>query len=163
MSDRIAVMHEGRLLQYGTPQQIYNEPRNRTVAAFVGSPPMNFIDGEVRSAGDTLMFEAEAIRLPLPATWRVTLATRSRKVTLGIRPEAVTLLMPTDSVSGLEGVVHVQEPTGADLIVTLRVGEALVRVRTTPDVSMTPGSKARIWLNPAKMRLFDGETAESLM
>jgi multiple sugar transport system ATP-binding protein len=163
MSDRIAVMHEGQLLQYGTPHEIYNEPRSRTVAAFVGSPPMNFLEGEVRSVGTTLTFEADAICLPLPAAWGARLQTRTRRVTLGIRPEAIELLSPTGDSSGLECTVYVQEPTGADLLVTLSLGGGLIRARTTPDVVLERGTKVRILPHPTKMRLFDGESGEALL
>ena len=79
MGDRIAVMNGGRLEQIGTPDEIYNQPKGRFVASFVGSPPMNLIEGEI--AADAA-FVAPALRVPLPTPP----VARGRAV-LGVRPQ----------------------------------------------------------------------------
>ena len=124
MSDRVAVMLGGRILQVGGPDHIYHQPNCIEVAEFVGSPRINVVDalyeaGRVKYAGGSLAVEVQAIG-PLP-------------VRLGFRPEAAVL-------DGLQAahfrgeVVHL-ENLGSDLLVHVRpagVGGTLV-IRTTPD------------------------------
>ena len=86
LGDRMVVMHQGRVQQVGRPMDIYNQPANRFVAGFVGSPAMNFFEGEIKADGESVAFQTEAGSLiPLP-----TLEHRGPAV-LGIRPERVEL------------------------------------------------------------------------
>src|SRR5678816_3833412 len=82
LASRVAVMRKGRLQQFDTPLKIYNEPANRFVAEFVGSPSMNFIEGEIREG----TFVSDSMRIVL-RTSPVT-----RPVTIGIRPEHIQVL-----------------------------------------------------------------------
>ncbi|RLE71312.1 MAG: glycerol-3-phosphate ABC transporter ATP-binding protein, partial [Thermoprotei archaeon] len=66
MADRIAVLNLGRLQQYGTPDELYNKPSNVFVAGFIGSPPMNFIDGSLVETDDKLAIDIGPLKLPLP-------------------------------------------------------------------------------------------------
>ena len=84
LGDRMVVMHQGRVQQVGRPMDIYNQPANRFVAGFVGSPAMNFFEGEIKADGESVAFQTEAGSLiPLP-----TLEHRGPAV-LGIRPERI--------------------------------------------------------------------------
>ncbi len=67
MADRIAVMNKGRLQQYADPQTLYNKPANVFVASFIGSPPMNLIEGELETVGDnSVLFVSSGVKLKLP-------------------------------------------------------------------------------------------------
>lgn len=90
LGDRVAVMSAGRLQQTGTPAEVYDRPVNRFVAAFVGSPPMNFLEGRLERRDGLAFVEPGGLRLPIPAR----LAARfeagvGRPVVLGIRPAAL--------------------------------------------------------------------------
>ena len=86
LGDRMVVMHQGRVQQVGRPMDIYNQPANRFVAGFVGSPAMNFFEGEIKADGESVAFQTEAGSIiPLPS-----LEHRGSAV-LGIRPERVEL------------------------------------------------------------------------
>ena len=86
LGDRMVVMHQGRVQQVGRPMDIYNRPANRFVAGFVGSPAMNFFEGEIKADGESVAFHTEADSIiPLPS-----LEHRGSAV-LGIRPERVNL------------------------------------------------------------------------
>ena len=86
LGDRMVVMHQGRVQQVGRPMDIYNQPANRFVAGFVGSPAMNFFEGEIKADGESVAFQTEAGSIiPLPS-----LEHRGCAV-LGIRPERVEL------------------------------------------------------------------------
>jgi len=82
LADRVAVMHQGRILQLGTPTEIYNDPANLFVAGFIGSPAMNLIHGEIVGG----MFRADTFPVV-----RVNAASRA-KLVLGIRPEDIKVV-----------------------------------------------------------------------
>jgi len=85
LGDRIVVLADGRMQQVGRPIDLYRSPVNRFVAGFIGTPPMNFIDGRVANDDGAVTFAAEDVRLKLRRD--STPAAGSDAVTLGIRPE----------------------------------------------------------------------------
>ncbi|MBI1903877.1 MAG: ABC transporter ATP-binding protein [Planctomycetia bacterium] len=88
LGDRIGVLDAGRLRQLGTPQEVYDAPADRFVAGFLGSPPMNLLDGELSGGeGTALCFRGAGFCLPLAGA-PVPVASQ-RRFTLGIRPEAI--------------------------------------------------------------------------
>ncbi len=94
LGDRIVVMSEGRVQQVDTPLGIFNRPSNRFVASFLGSPPMNFVDGSVEKDGEAMWFrsrEPDALRVRLPGVDGQVLDSRSGEhVVLGFRPAALS-------------------------------------------------------------------------
>jgi multiple sugar transport system ATP-binding protein len=112
MSDRVAVMFDGEIVQVGPPQTLYAEPANRHVAEFIGSPRINMIEGVVRS-GDVI--EAGGAALPISCE-----LTPGSAVTLGFRPEAFHLVErsgPGTMVGRLQRIEH----TGSDLFIYFQV------------------------------------------
>src|SRR5436309_15056532 len=88
MADRIVVMHDGIVEQVGDPMELYNEPANRFVAGFIGSPAMNFANVRIAGANGALWAEGEGIRLRVPGPLSNRLGPYAGKeVALGIRPE----------------------------------------------------------------------------
>ncbi len=81
----IAVMDRGRVQQFGAPMDLYHQPANRFVAGFLGSPPMNFIDGD----SDGQQFAASSFRFPLSVSAELDPAVACHVATLGFRPEHV--------------------------------------------------------------------------
>jgi multiple sugar transport system ATP-binding protein len=114
LGGRIAVLHEGRVRQVGTPLDVFQHPRNRFVAQFLGSPPMNFLEGEILAAECTLWFTAGPLRLALPPGAAAFLAGRqTSRVVLGIRPEAISPRPIVGQANNtLFGTVHLVEPLG---------------------------------------------------
>jgi multiple sugar transport system ATP-binding protein len=91
LGDRVVVMRDGIMQQCGGALEIYHEPANRFVAGFLGSPPMNFLDGRISKEGDRLYFEEGSGRLPVPAAQSAALAAFvGREVALGVRPESIS-------------------------------------------------------------------------
>ncbi|MEZ4732497.1 MAG: ABC transporter ATP-binding protein [Caldilineaceae bacterium] len=162
MSDRIAIMNHGQLQQYGTPDEVYNQPANLFVAGFIGSPAMNFVDGELVQDGGQLTFRRGAVTYPLPADWAQRLTQRKgpRKITLGARPEAIGI--SHDGAGGIEGTVYVEEPLGSDIFLTVNVAGVNVIVRTTPEFHATIGDQVQLHLNPAKIYFFDAESGQAI-
>lgn len=124
MSDRVAVMLGGRLMQVASPTDIYNDPVNLDVAGFIGSPRINLFEGRVTQSGDV-----EVGGLPLAAAH----ALPGTSVTLGIRAENLHLHPPSRD-KRLHGTVRHVEHLGADMLVHLEVRGArdLVIARASP-------------------------------
>jgi multiple sugar transport system ATP-binding protein len=142
MADRIAVMNLGELQQYGSPDDVYNRPRNRFVAGFVGSTRMNF----------------------LPASLAPALAPEGRSdgVTLGIRPEVIELVAPGDARSTFDARVTLVEPLGAKDVVHLDVSGHDARVVGAPGQRPRVGDNVGLAFDPARMHRFDDETELAL-
>jgi multiple sugar transport system ATP-binding protein len=128
MSDRIAVMSDGVLQQCASPMEIYERPANLFVAGFMGSPPMNFLHGELSREDGTLTFVADGVSQPIPAPLAKALdGAGEEKVVLGVRPEDVRIAARGDGA--LPARIFVEEPLGADVLVTLELGGELLKCR----------------------------------
>jgi multiple sugar transport system ATP-binding protein len=143
LGDRIVVLADGRMQQVGTPIDLYRSPVNRFVAGFIGTPPMNFIDGRVVQEDGSAIFAAEEVRVKLPSE-RTPLS--GADVTLGIRPEDLTTKSGAESSAGspdnvLSGRVVLVERLGGTSHVHFDVGPhrllASVSNLSLPDVGET--------------------------
>jgi multiple sugar transport system ATP-binding protein len=117
MSDRVAVMDAGEILQLGSPSEIYQNPANLRVAQFIGSPAINLMPGTVGPSGG---IELGGIRLPI----RVPLPAGT-KVTVGLRPEALTPSATAAQGPGLRARLRRSENLGAELILHFDLQEPL--------------------------------------
>jgi multiple sugar transport system ATP-binding protein len=168
MSDRIAVISDGRLQQYGPPDEIYNRPRNVFVAGFMGSPTMNLIRGSITFSDGMPHFSAPGLEQPLPK--RLAFGAeraQGRSAYLGIRPESI--VVRGDGVDTaprgapwIAAPVYIQEPLGSDQFLTLDIGDARVKVRASPDLTVHAGERVEVAFDPDKLHLFDGDTGASL-
>jgi multiple sugar transport system ATP-binding protein len=162
MSDRIAVMDGGRVQQCASPLEIYNRPANQFVAGFMGSPPMNFIPGELQRDDGVLCFLAEGIRQRLPA--RLTGAVDGSSpgpVVLGVRPEDIGL--STEQGRGdHRATVFVEEPMGADVLVTVSLESALLKARADAEFRANPGQQLGLTFAEHKLHLFAADDGRAL-
>jgi multiple sugar transport system ATP-binding protein len=164
MADRIAVMDGGRLMQYGTPDEIYRRPANTTVARFIGNPSMNLITGRVAQLGDRPVFQASGIAVGLSEALASAAATRRGELTLGVRAEGLT-----PGEGGLpflgEARVYAVEPLGSDQYVDVSYGggngsePCIIKVRTRPDLKVKVGEALPLSAAPQDIYLFDGAGA----
>jgi multiple sugar transport system ATP-binding protein len=159
MADHIAVMHEGVLQQYGTPQEIYNHPVNEWVAGFVGEPPMNFVDCAVEERDGRLHLVHPGFAIPLPAAQEAALrgALRDRQVRMGVRPEEVQVAADADPLPGGHlARVKVTEPIGGDMLVSVALGEAgdELLVKTKPSFRGDMDSACRVAFDTARWHVF---------
>jgi ABC-type sugar transport system ATPase subunit len=104
LGDRIVVLADGRIQQIGRPIDLYRAPINRFVAGFIGTPPMNFVDGGLREENGKIFFSAGVISISVPRE-KTTTAKAAESLTLGIRPEDLRLndsggLRPGDGLPG---------------------------------------------------------------
>ncbi len=152
MGDRIGVLDRGRLVQIGTPAEIYGNPKNTFVARSVGSPPMNLLNGSI-AAGEA---RADAgFKLPIAAGGG---NTDGRPITFGIRPEDMYL----DDGAPVQAQVHDIENHGVAKIVTLRAGGELIRLTAPAQRSLAIDETVRFGWRPDKVVLFDRATGVSL-
>ena len=151
LASRVAVMKQGRLQQFDTPMNIYNAPANRFVAEFVGSPSMNFVDGEI--TGD--IFTSDSLRLVLKAT------PDQSRVTMGIRPEHVQVLT-TPEDGAIEASVYVTELMGNETFVFLSVGSNRLIARAPADFRAEVESRVWIRIATEKLHFFDSVSGNLL-
>ena len=160
MGRRIAVMQSGRLQQVGAPVDVYRTPATTFVATFMGAPPMNLIDGELRTDDGRWRFVREGYSLDVdPAVMGIEpgeLERAAGPVRLGVRPEHLTLAGPSDA-GGIPGTVQFLEPVGSDLFVSVGVGEHRVQVRMPPDARADRGDAVRIGFDPARSHIFGSD------
>src|SRR5262245_28919936 len=168
MSDRIAVLHDGQLQQYGPPDDVYNRPRNVFVASFMGSPTMNLLPGQITITDNSARFSAPGLDQVLPA--RLAAAAQRAQhpgAILGVRPESVVVrgdgvdTLPRGA-SWLGARVYIQEPLGSDQFLTLEMSGTHIKARTNPDLSVRAGDRVEIAFDPAKLHLFDDQTGAAL-
>ena len=155
MGDKIGVLNHGRIVQVGTPQQIYNRPHDTFVATFVGSPAMNLMSGSVRDG--KLVVVPGRLEVPLDGELRPLLAARAEAVTLGVRSEDIQL-----GAGGLEGEVYGVENHGVEKIVTLLVNEHVLKATVPARMDIEIGRRAAFAFNPRKLQFFEAKTGVNL-
>jgi multiple sugar transport system ATP-binding protein len=157
MGHRVAVLESGRLQQVGPPQEVYDRPANVFVARFIGSPPMNTVDGELADEGDVRVVRTPAGDVVLPPSLAATTgAVSGRRVVLGVRPEHVAL-----GERGLAATVRLVESLGHERHVVGELdggGTAIVRLPSQVPVP-TEGATVRLaTTSDEHLHLFDGDT-----
>jgi sn-glycerol 3-phosphate transport system ATP-binding protein len=163
MSDRIAVMRDGVVQQYGTPEVIYNRPANLFVASFIGSPPMNFLEVRLVRRG-TLHLELEGRELRLPQRLQNGLAAvpDGQALTLGIRPQDVHLAAPGGD-GGVPVRVELVELLGSEKLVALvTAGGARLNAQIRAELEVEPGAQLFVRLDPERTHLFDPQSETAL-
>ena len=163
MGDRIVVLNAGYVQQIDTPINLYNRPRNRFVAGFIGSPAMNFIEGVI-ARDDSLGFRAQAGALTLPLLEdqrRGLTAYEGKRVILGIRPEHIYISgsphihSPVGEVSLRLDVV---EPMGSEIVLYASGPTQDITARVAPQRLPEPGQPIGLAFDLTKLHFFDGET-----
>ena len=150
LAQRMVVMNAGRMEQIGTPEQVYGKPATAFVASFIGSPPMNLLNGRADASRFTVGTGASAVSLPLPDA-----APRAGALVLGLRPEHAEI--DPEGLWPLQ--VETVEMLGAERLVHGRLGDALFTVRI--DATLPPpqvGQAIRLRASPSRLHWFDAST-----
>ena len=148
LADRIAAFMDGRIVQVGTPRQIFSKPATVAVAGFIGTPPMNLMPGEweghaISVAGSTLAVAAEAAA--------------ARRVVVGIRPGDLRL-----AEGGIAAVVDRIEDLGDSTVVSLVVGTLQARLKTERVPAVAEGDTVFLGFAPEDAHLFDAGSGQRL-
>jgi multiple sugar transport system ATP-binding protein len=163
MGDRVAVMRDGVLQQCDTPRTLYDSPANAFVAGFIGSPAMNLVEGRLDEAGVAI---GEAV-FPIPRDLVARAGAPGAAVTVGLRPESLSIVPPSDAGPGLEIVVNVVEELGAEAYVYGQLAkgredsllsESDIIARTEPQNAPSIGDELRLRVKDGAILLFDAAT-----
>ena len=152
MGDRIGVLNHGRIVQVGTPREVYNNPRDTFVAGFVGSPAINLLPGRLSNAA--MVVTPTVFELPVNGS----AGAGEGSYTFGVRPEDVLV----EAGAPVEARVHDIENHGIEKILTLRVGETLLRATVPAMVTVAVEEAVRFGLRPDKVMMFDSKTGVNL-
>ncbi|WP_343563861.1 ABC transporter ATP-binding protein [Kiloniella sp. b19] len=175
LASRIAILRNGEVQQFASPQEVYERPANIYVAGFVGSPAMNFIPATVVNEEGRfgVSFERTAhgnrgsVYLPLPEEHQALDEWVGREVVLGIRPETLTHRSDAEialnpCLQPFECQVEVLEPTGADTLTYIEMGGEEVIARVNPYNASSPGETMSFMVDMGKASLFDPRTEQRI-
>uniref|UniRef100_UPI003F99D86C ABC transporter ATP-binding protein n=1 Tax=Roseiarcus sp. TaxID=1969460 RepID=UPI003F99D86C len=158
LADLIVVLDKGAVSQVGSPLDLYNSPAYMFVAAFIGSPSLNFVAVDIAGA------EAGVARVALPGGGAARVPVRNGAlpqgaVELGVRPEHFRFVDPGDPASALPGAVSVVEHLGNATIVYVETPAGQVIVQGDGALTARPGQPVGLALNEAQAHLFGGDGA----
>ncbi|MGA0332839.1 MAG: ABC transporter ATP-binding protein [Kiritimatiellia bacterium] len=159
MGDRIVVMKDGVMQQVDTPLEIYTNPANRFVAGFIGSPPMNFFEGELTQGAEGTFFKSAQLNVKVHEKHISALAQAGhQKVTLGIRPENVqdsVLVTNPDPNLLVKSKVEVVEPMGAEIMLYLSVGDSAYIARVDGQDKVKAGQEVSMYFDMEHASFFE--------
>jgi multiple sugar transport system ATP-binding protein len=157
MGERIGILNKGRLIQVGTPYEIYNNPVNTYVAGFVGSPAINLFEGHIQDnrvvvIKDDLEFELNRINIDR-------LGGFGGDAKIGIRSEDLVLAVD----EGFEGRIYAVEDMGMGKIVTVRINDHLLRATVDAKYNFEIDANVRFQINQDKLHFFDKTSGANLV
>jgi sn-glycerol 3-phosphate transport system ATP-binding protein len=146
LAQRMLVLNAGRIEQIGTPDEVYSTPASTFVASFIGSPPMNLLEG--RAEGHRFQVDGQSFELPQPAP-------RNGPLILGLRPEHAEL----GDAGGWALTVDVVETLGAERLIYCKLGASLFTLRIdATQVAPKPGATLHLKVRADRLHWFDAET-----
>lgn len=164
LGDRIVVMQDGHIRQQGTAETLFRQPASLFVAGFIGSPPMNLIQGTLQRRNDHLTFVADGVTLRLPAdvAERAMNANLSDGVTLGLRPSDLVPVTDQSAAPEPDTTLNLQvllsEYIGAQSILLTQTGQQQLRVELISADRVAPGSSLIFMPRTDSLHLFDSAT-----
>jgi ABC-type sugar transport system ATPase subunit len=158
MADRIAVMKEGNIVQYSTPTDLYQQPQNFFVAQFIGTPPMNFIEGTVVSNESSFEFKTGETKFTFPIDAPIE---DNTSVSLGIRPHEIHVGSEGDLQFKVK--VLLAESLGHATLVSAEIEKSYIRFLIPPQLMPKAGSILYLSVKKDAVHLFDTKTGERLV
>jgi multiple sugar transport system ATP-binding protein len=160
LGDRVVVMKDGVVQQVGEPLELYNQPANKFVAGFIGSPAMNFANVTLTEANGSLLAENAGLRIKLPdETAQRLRGYAGRAITLGVRPEDLTVAGAGDA-DGLcfDAVIEVVEQLGSEILLDMKVGDGVMVASVEPTTRVKVRDRLRLAMRPTRLHVFDAKT-----
>ncbi len=157
LSDRIVVMNQGKVMQFGSPMDVYRKPVNTFVASFIGSPPMNLLHCQIDQAAHRLVFD-DAATLPLSmfeARYASILSSLS-SVKLGVRPEHIHL-HTTPGEDRLPARPYITQELGSEIHLIVHINDQLVTVRLPGDQPVAYSEQVWLEFQPERIYFYDGD------
>jgi len=163
MANKIVVMKDGWIQQIGSPLFLYNYPRNKFVAGFIGSPPMNFLSVKVREEGSSIMLDEGSFKIKAdPSHFEFLRKYIGKEVFFGIRPEDL-IYSDSGAQNSMTVKVTVVEPLGADIHLWLTTETQPLVARTEPNHTFKVGDTTVFVPRMEKARYFDKESEEAII
>jgi multiple sugar transport system ATP-binding protein len=164
LGERIIVLKDGDIMQIGSPMELYNEPDNMFVAGFIGSPPINFIEGKI-SNENGLIFENQELGLVFKGLGdHVTKGLgdyAGKEVLMGIRPESITSsLNAAETSQKLNTVISAIEQMGNEMLVYFPLGNRQLIARLAPEAPASAGQSMELFIDISKAHFFDQESGK---
>jgi len=159
MADRIAVMNRGHLQAFDAPDELYDRPKTRFVAGFVGNPPMNFLDVEVSQSNGVFLAQADSIQLRMGADRGEPPAGHDGAVVMGIRPEDIQIAAD----GNVSGEIFVVEPLGREDLIDVRVGSHSFILLADTEKQHRAGERVSLKFDMTQAQFFDPLTERSLL
>jgi multiple sugar transport system ATP-binding protein len=166
LGDRICIMLDGEIQQVNEPMEIYEQPQNRFVAGFLGTPPMNFLNGKVRFQNEQVYFVVCAEEIGLPESMKeVLISYRDRDMVLGIRPEHLACEPgPNPAHPSIGCTVSTVEPLGDHMDVYLKTAQAdQLIAKVNPHHTLQAGQTTRLYMDHNQIHVFEpGPTGKNV-
>ena len=163
LGDRIVVMRGGKIMQAGTPEELYRRPANQFVAGFIGSPPMNFLSAEIHRADNALLIVGNGFSIPVGRELEARLhQRRTDQVVLGLRPSGFDAVAP-GTEGALNIVVVVSEYVGSQSVLIAKLGDRDVTIETPSIIPIPVSEELSFAVDGEQLHLFDPETEAALL
>ena len=162
LGNRIVVLHKGEIMQIGTPMELYNQPQNKFVAGFIGSPPINFLEGSIKTdEGYTFIHDDSGIEIRIPEDKGELISKRTnKKVIIGIRPENIRSQSGDDGYYPIKLPVIAVEKMGNEILVYAQAGQCQLIARFESEAVVEVNKSRELYFNTSKMLFFDPESEE---
>jgi multiple sugar transport system ATP-binding protein len=164
LGDRVVVMCDGRVQQVGDPMELYNQPANRFVAGFIGSPAMNFAQVRIAAENGSLWAESDAMRIKVPAPIVERLGRYAgMEATLGVRPEDLRIAGAGDDQDlSFDVGVEVVERLGSEILLDVASGSTTMVASVEPTSTAKVHETLRLAINPERIHFFDNTTEAAI-
>ncbi len=163
LADRIAVMKDGIIQQLDTPHNVYNKPQNLFVATFLGSPAMNCVEGTLNVNEGVVRFQSAELDIDVTEYPFIQAPIHGAEVTLGIRPEHLTISQSDDDANIIDGLVELVEPMGSDTLVwTQFTPQHTLSHRTTSEHELNVGDTVKVNIDAKRCSIFDTKTTQRM-
>jgi multiple sugar transport system ATP-binding protein len=164
LGDRVVVMKDGLIQQVGEPLELYNNPANKYVAGFIGSPAMNFANVSIQNKNGGLFAVNDTLAIRVPDAIASRMGPHVGKgATLGIRPEDLHMASGSDPEgTTFDAVVEVAEQLGSEVILDLKAGGGSMVASVEPTIRVKPQEKIRLGLKPSGLRFFDAQSERAI-
>jgi len=163
LGDRVVVMKDGWVQQVGEPLELYNNPANRFVAGFLGSPAMNFLNVTVAESNGELWVANPGFRLKVPGPCAGKLRGYvGGELWLGIRPEDLRLASGADENMSFDVVVEVVERLGSETLLDVKAGPCAMVAAVEANVPTKIRDSLRLSPNPERLHFFDIKTEAAI-
>lgn len=167
MGDRIVVMKDGLIQQIDDPISLYDNPKNKFVAGFIGSPPMNFIEGIIEGDDDKLFFNESMFKVLIPPKMKEKLMPyKGKQIIFGLRPEDIydpQFTHVKDEGAEVIAKIEIIEPMGAEIYLYLTTGKTPFIARLDAHVQAEIDENKKLVFNMDKCHFFDISTEKAIV